>query len=170
MPGAVNPTATLGAAAALNSATITLAAGSTTYPFAANTFFVNDIASGGTGISTPVTCAGATTKSFTSCTGVPVTHSGATITTGYVTPVNIGTIGGYIKIEKASNAVPPVWTDVTMEILSYGIGLNDTLCNPGAANNAIVQLQRPRNNNDTANCSIGDKTNSVRMVAELVVR
>ena len=163
MPGAGNPTATLGANAALNSLTITLAAGTPTFPVAANTFFINDVAGAPVdGRSFPVTCAGATNSQFDGCTGVPATKAGATITTGYVTPVNTGTIGGFIKIERASTAVPPVWTDVTAEILNYGIGYPDSHCN--IASNAIVILQRPRESSGTAagaaGCAIGDLTNS----------
>ncbi|HMB81516.1 MAG TPA: pilus assembly PilX N-terminal domain-containing protein [Vicinamibacterales bacterium] len=156
MPGAVNPTTTLGASSALNAATITLAAGSNTFAFAANTFFITDTNAGG-GISTPVTCTGATANSFTGCTNVPQTNSGAIISTGYAVPQNTGTIGGYLKIERQS--VAGVWTDITQEIMNYGISgpSPDLLCVPFP--NAIVQIQRVRDNAGPASCSVGDFTN-----------
>ena len=162
MVGAVPPSATV-AAAALNSPPISLAAPQTTWQFAANTFFVNDVGVGGTGQSTPVTCTGATLVAFTGCTNVPANglSLGATITTGHATPANTGTIGGFIKIERLS-VVGGVntWTDVTQEILNYGIAApsQDGLCSPTPS--AIVQLQRARDTAGAGTCSIGDTTNS----------
>ena len=146
--------------------TIFLNAGQTTWGFAANSFFINDTGAGGNGLSTPVTCSGATINSFTGCTGVPATRAGATLTTSYVTPQNTGTIGGFIKIEMANAA--GVWTDVTTEILNYGIGGPPLVPagNPGVPNcadptpNAIVRLQRLRDNGNTATCPVADLTNS----------
>ena len=157
MPGnLVPPILTLGADSAAN-ANITLAAGQTTWAFAANTFWVNDVGAGGTRASTLVTCAGANGAQFSGCTGVPATVAGATVTTSYLSNQNIGTIGGYIKIERQnvnSTIAAPSWTDVTMEILNYGIGA------PNAAGfacldptpTAIVRLQRLRDNGGTAAC------------------
>ena len=163
MPGAVIPTLTLGANSAAN-ADITLAAGQTTWAFAANSFFINDVGAGGTGVSTQVTCTGATPVGppiqFTGCKGVPITKTNATITTGYASLADTGTIGGWIKIEKQS--VAGVWSDITQEILNYGITAPDTeqnqICNPTP--NAIVQLQRARSSNGAATCPIGDFTNA----------
>jgi hypothetical protein len=160
MPGAAPPSATINAAA-LNSGTITLTAPQTTWEFAANTFFINDVAAGGTGLSTPVTCTGATLVAFTGCTNVPAARNGATITTGYATNQNNGTIGGFLKIEKLSIVGGvPTWGDVTQEIMNYGISApsQDGLCSPTP--NAIVQLQRARDTAGAATCSIGDTTNS----------
>ena len=158
MPGASIASASGTIQAALvNSPTISLTAGQTTFAFAANSFFITDTAGGG-GLSTFVTCTGATAASFTGCTNVPATLTGATITTGYAAPQNNGTIGGWLKIEKASAA--GVWTDVTQEIMNYGIGgpNPDRTCDPSP--NAIVQLQRARDNGGAATCPPGDITNS----------
>ncbi|HZR24058.1 MAG TPA: pilus assembly PilX N-terminal domain-containing protein [Vicinamibacterales bacterium] len=164
MPGNVNPIATIGANVTKGaSITIPLTAGQTTFGFAANTFFINDVGAGGNGVSTLVTCEGATATQFTNCSGVPATRTGATITTGYVTPQNTGTIGGYIKIEKADAA--GTWTDVTMEVLNYGIGGPNLATGAAACGdptpNAIIRLQRLRDDaNGSAACTIGDVTNS----------
>ena len=88
---------------------------------------------------------------------MPATVANATVTTSYLSNQNIGTIGGYIKIDRQnvnSTIAAPTWTDVTMEILNYGIGA------PNAAGfacldptpNAIVRLQRLRDNGGTAAC------------------
>ena len=57
-----------------------------------------------------------------------------------------GTIGGYIKIEEQNTA--GIWTDVTMEILNYGIGgpnLDGTIC-ADPTPNAILRIQRLSDN------------------------
>ena len=171
MPGdtALRTVTIAAAVAAGNPKTITLTAGQTTLNFAANSFFVNDIGGGGTGVSTWVTCAGATLTSLTGCSNVPPLgfRNGATISTGYAAAVNAPTIGGWIKIEKSSNAVPTVWTDVTQEILKYGIGgpNSNGTCNPSPT--AIVQIQRARDGYSATLpaaggpfCAAGDLTNS----------
>jgi hypothetical protein len=168
MPGAIQPTVTLnGAVPAGAGRTLSLNAGQTTWAFAANTFFINDVGAGGSGVTTVVTCTGATAIQFTGCTGVPATNVGATITTSYLSAQTTGTIGGYIKIEEQTT--PGVWTDVTLQILNYGIGgpnLAGTSC-PGVGAsptdptpNAIVRLQRLRDNGGPATCPNANTTNS----------
>jgi hypothetical protein len=159
--------------------TLSLNGGQTTWGFAANTFYANDVGGGGSGISTPITCTGATLTSFTGCTGVPALRNNATITTSYATPQNTGTIGGFIKIEKASAL--GVWTDVTQEILNYGIGApNPVDAVPAVppvgfacadpSPNAIVRLQRLRDNSangapaPVGTCPVVDMTNSYEWV------
>jgi hypothetical protein len=176
MPGGLNPfipTVTLNGNVALSGAlrTMSLNAGQTTWGFAANTFYINDVF--GSGLSTPVTCSGATAASFTGCTGVPALNNNATITLSYATPRDTGTIGGFIKIEKASAA--GVWTDVTQEILNYGIGGPNPVdavpaapqvgfaC-PDPSPNAIVRLQRLRDNSADTTCPVVDTSNSYEWV------
>jgi hypothetical protein len=158
-----NPTVTLnGNVAAGANKTLNLTGVQTTWVFAANTFWINDVAGGGTGNSTLVTCTGtnAANTQFQGCTGVPGTTSAATITTSYLTPQNTGTIGGFLKIEKQDTA--GVWTDVTMEILNYGIGgpnLAGFACTDPTPN-AIVRLQRLRDNGGPGTCPNAGTTNS----------
>jgi Tfp pilus assembly protein PilX len=164
MPGSnVNPTVTLalGAAVAPGAGrTLTLTAGQTTFPFAANTFFIID----NTGKSVPVTCTdnNAIFTQFQGCTGVPATAAGTTITTSYLLAQNAATLDGWIKIDRQD--ADGTWHDVTMEILNFGIGAPNL--NTGAAlcadptPNAIVRLQRLRDNGGAAGCTIGDTTNS----------
>jgi hypothetical protein len=86
---------------------------------------------------------------------VPSTESGATITTGYQTTKDTtGAIGGFIKIER--QGTDGVWSDVTLEILNYGIGDRnvDGLNCSDPTPNAIVRLQRLRDNSGPASCPI----------------
>ena len=46
--------------------------------------------------------------------------NGSTFTTNALSSAGTGTIGGYIKIDRGNS--DGTWTDVTMEILNYGIG------------------------------------------------
>ena len=100
-----------------------------------------------TGLSTPVAAA-----QLTGCAGVTAAASnGAAITTSALSANTVGLIGGVIKIERASAVIPPVWTDVTMEVLNYGIGglnLEGQLCNGGVelSPNAVIRLQRLKDN------------------------
>jgi hypothetical protein len=74
---------------------------------------------------------------------------------GAMSDAGISTIGGFIKMDRQN--VDGTWTDVTQEILNYGIGdtnsvaVNDpdTQCTVGNAPtspNAIIRLQRLRGN------------------------
>jgi len=166
---AFKPTATIqGAVIIGNPKTVTIGSGTTTFPFAENTFFINDVGTGGTGISTPVTCAGVVTSGatqFVNCTGVPATVSGATITTGYATKMDTATLGGYIKIEVGKT--DGSYVDITQEILNYGFADKDQPPTAGGVSgcadptpNAIIRIQRLRNSNGSAACSVGDTTNS----------
>jgi hypothetical protein len=169
MPGVpafpFNPTVTLNANVLIGGGrTLPLAPGQNTYGFAASTFFVNDL--GGTGVSYPVTCAGATATSFTNCVGLPNANipAGATITSSYLSAVNNPTIGGFIKIERQD--ADGSWHDVTMEILNYGIGAPNLITGVGGAvcgdptPNAIVRLQRLRDGGNTTTCPVADIQNA----------
>jgi hypothetical protein len=155
MPGNPNPSVTITgvSGSTQGSKVISLSSSPTqlnTFGFAANTFFINDVGAGGTAASTQVTCAGATATSFTNCSGVPATVSGATITTGSLQSQAGGTIGGWIKIEKQDTN--GAWSDVTQEILNYGIGgpnLAGSDCGDPTPN-AIIRLQRLRDNSNAA--------------------
>jgi hypothetical protein len=88
------------------------------------------------------------------CNGVPATVAAANgITTNAVVAQNVGTIGGYLKIEiqKADNT----WQDVTMEILNWGFAAPNqagTICNDPTPN-AIIRLQRLRDNANSCHYS-----------------
>jgi hypothetical protein len=160
MPGNPNPTMTLKTAVTSGAAKILDVSPGTTWAFAANTFWINDVGAGGTGVSTLVTCTGASAIQFSGCTGVPATSNNATITTSYLSTQNTGTIGGFIKIEKQDTL--GVWTDVTMEILNYGIGgpnLAGFSCGDPTPN-AIVRLQRLRDNGGPGTCPNANTTNA----------
>src|SRR5262249_17892372 len=140
--------------------TITLSSGLSTFPFAANTFFVTD--KNGSHATTQITCAYATGTSFSACSNVPSLASNAALSTGYVENVNTGTIGGWIKNEKQDTN--GVWSDVTQTILNYGFGapnLDGMGCSDPTPN-AIIRLQRLRDNGNAllTQCPIGDSKNS----------
>jgi hypothetical protein len=126
--------------------TITVPGGGTG-PFAQGVFWLAQNA--GAGQPMLVSCAGLQTAApqFQNCAGVTSNApSGAAITTSALSNSGIGTTGGYIKIEMANAA--GAWTDVTMEVLNYGIGaqnLGGQICaepNP----NAIIRLERFKDN------------------------
>jgi len=153
MPGNPIPAVTLASPVSKGAAiTLPLTAGQSTWAFAANTFWLTDVAAGGTGLSTQVTCTGATGLQFTGCTGVPATKSGATVTTGYLSTQGTGTIGGYLKVEMqlANNT----WQDVTMELLNDGIGGPNLGVGVAACGdptpNAILRIERLRDNASAA--------------------
>ena len=87
--------------------------------------------------------------------GVPVSTAGAgVITTGALTGQNVGTIGGYLKVEiqKADFS----WQDVTMEILNWGFAdknQDGAICDDPTPN-AILRLQRLRDNGGTCHYSL----------------
>jgi hypothetical protein len=139
--------------------TFTFAA-NTTLPYSVNTFWVN---------GRVVTCSGYTTTTLTGCNLPADVPSGATVTTSAASPAGTGTLGGYLKIEKQDTN--GAWTDVTMEILNYGIGAGNLVNGAGGANaggtacgdptpNAIVRLQRLKTNNWTSCTYAGSTTSS----------
>ena len=102
---------------------------------------------------------------FTGCNtanGVPTTVAGANIVTnGSLTAPNVGTIGGYLKIEV--QRADFTWRDVTMEVLNWGFaGPNQEGAACGDPTpNAIIRLQRLRDINAGATvCTHAGSTNS----------
>jgi hypothetical protein len=94
--------------------------------------------------NTLITCTGYTSTSYTGCSSIP--SNSAVITNAVYANAGISPLGGYLKIERQDADL--TWHDVTMEILNYGIGdTNDggTAC-PDPAPNAIIRLQRLRDN------------------------
>jgi hypothetical protein len=144
--GATVSTTTSGSVSGSGSAktvTINTPAGATsafkTAPFSVNTFFIN---------GNLYTCTGYdATPQFTGCNDDTTPGNGATITTHALAAQNTDTIGGYIKIEK--QATNGAWTDITTEILNLGIGApnqDGSIC-ADPTPNAILRIQRLRDNN-----------------------
>ncbi len=115
-----------------------------------------------------VTCTGMTATTYTGCTPTP--SNGDTLVSGYMSDAGVSTLGGFIKIER-NNADNSGWTDITTEILNYGIGdtnanNNDAVYGLGGtgascgttaviAPNAIIRLQRLRDNSGTCTAPNG---------------
>lgn len=131
-------------------ATINVAANGTA-AFAPGTFWLN---------TSLVSCTGNTPTTFTGCTGTPASNWPATISTNALSAAGTGLLGGYIKIERQDTT--KTWNDVTMEILNWGFAgpnLSGALCaNPNP--NAIVTLQRLRDNGNTAACDYASSLKS----------
>jgi hypothetical protein len=148
--------AVVGAVAAGANVTITVGANNTN-PFMPLPFFVSgSLQSGATTNGTLVTCTGwDATPAFTGCLGLPAAPSNnATVTSEAHSAAGTGLIGGFIKIERQDST--GAWTDVTMEILNYGIGgpnVDGTICNADPTPNAIVRIQRLRDNGGGANAT-----------------
>jgi hypothetical protein len=121
-----------------------------TGPFAPGHFWVNNML---------VTCTGNSLTQFTGCNGITSSiASGSTITSAALSASGTGLIGGYIKIERQD--ANEDWHDVTMEILNWGFAspnLSGGICadpNP----NAIIRLQRLRDNNGTCSYAASQKS------------
>jgi hypothetical protein len=99
------------------------------------------------------------------CSGVPKANrsvasggAGPGITTNALVGQNVGTIGGYLKIEVQKT--DHTWQDVTMEILNWGFAdknQDGTVC-ADPTPNAIIRLQRLRDNANA--CTYGNSVNS----------
>jgi hypothetical protein len=140
-PG-VTATTTLAAAAALNSATITVAS-TRGFFLASRTIWADEV---------PITCAGYTANNLTGCNaGAAV---GDVIQTEYRTAQDTSLLGGFLKIEKQDAA--GTWSDVTMELLALGIGGRNqqgAICDEPSPD-AVIRLQRLRDNGLTgAQCT-----------------
>ena len=137
-------------ATAVNAATLNVT-NNTTQPFAPITFWLKNQL---------VTCTDNTTTTFAGCNNVPAAVAGDTITTSALSALDTGVIGGYIKIEMQDTTA--VWRDVTMEILNWGIsGPNLTGAPCGdPTSNAIVRLQRLRDNGNAAACTYAGSVNA----------
>ncbi len=157
-------TTTVALAHLANAATITTPANGTV-PFVPLPFWV---------ISNLVTCSGYTSTQFTTCVNFPAVAvaSGTSVSTRAHASAGTGVIGGFIKIERQAAPIPPaltgVWTDVTMEILNYGIGgpnLEGGMTIGGGSGicadptpDAIVRIQRLRSNASSVAGSCGYAT------------
>jgi len=106
-------------------------------PFAPESFFVNNQL---------ISCTGYGATTLTGCTLASSVANNSTLTTAALSNAGTGTVGGFIKIERGNT--DGSWTDVTMEILNYGIG-GPNLAGAGCGDptpNAIIRLQRLRDN------------------------
>ncbi|MFN7916204.1 MAG: pilus assembly PilX N-terminal domain-containing protein [Vicinamibacterales bacterium] len=115
---------------------LTLTVGSTML-FAPESFWVLDQL---------ISCTGYTATTMTGCTLASTVPNNSTLTTAALSNAGTGTVGGFIKIERGNT--DGSWTDVTMEILNYGIGgpnLAGGACGDPTPN-AIIRLQRLRDN------------------------
>jgi Tfp pilus assembly protein PilX len=114
------------------------------------------------GVDTLITCTGYTATTFTGCNANPA--NGASAVSGYMSNAGISTLGGFIKIDRQN--ADSTWTDVTTEILNYGIGgqnLGGTICAEPTAN-AVVRLQRLRDNGGVngGGCNYGTDTSGAK--------
>ncbi len=111
--------------------------------FSPETFWINDQL---------ITCTGHNATQLTGCSLPTNVSSGSTVTTNALSSAGTGTIGGYIKIERGN--VDGSWTDVTMEILNYGIAgpnLSGASCGDPTPN-AILRIQRLRDHGNSSTC------------------
>lgn len=132
-------------AAALNSATISVASTVGFFP-PSRMIWIDE---------NPVTCTGYTATQLTGCTssGAAVAVNDV-ISTAQVQPQGTSLIGGFLKIEKQDAAGN--WTDVTMELLNLGFAAPSqqgcTTTDPTP--NAVIRFQRLRDNGSPAgNCA-----------------
>jgi Tfp pilus assembly protein PilX len=130
------------------SASTVTATAADTMPYSVNTFWANgDL----------ITCSGYLTNTQLTGCNVPVALAvGDTVSNAAASSSGTGMIGGYLKIEKQDSA--GAWTDITMEILNYGIGGPNIVNGSGGANaggtactdptpTAILRMQRLKDNN-----------------------
>jgi hypothetical protein len=106
------------------------------------------------GTNNLVTCAGYDTtlnpQRFQACNVSATIAANASLTTSALSNAGVSTIGGFIKIERQDPAGN--WQDVTMEILNWGIAggnLSGKACGDPTPN-AILRIQRLRDNNEAA--------------------
>jgi hypothetical protein len=98
------------------------------------------------GVDTLVTCTGYTATTFTGCNANPTAGNAVS---GAMSIAGTSLLGGFIKVDRQN--ADSTWTDVTTEMLNYGIGgpnLGGTICAsaPDPTANAIIRLQRLRDN------------------------
>jgi hypothetical protein len=130
--------------------TITLNNTVGTTPFAPTVFWLNAQDGGA------FNCTGYdTTPALTGCTGLAAAPGlGAVISTGALEAAGTPLNRGFIKIEMQANPIgtnPPVWTDVTAEILNLGVAgpanvFTAPNCDPTP--NAVIRLYHVRDNVD----------------------
>ena len=131
-----------------NGATITV---TSTMAFARESVWVGDQL---------ISCSGYTATTLTNCALSADVANNSTLTTSALSTAGTGTVGGYLKVERGNT--DGLWTDVTMEILNYGIGAPN-LSGAGCGDpnpNAILRIQRLRDNNWTS-CTYAAGASSV---------
>ena len=135
-----------------------------TAEFAPRTFWVRNPAVAGNYTNVLVTCTGYDTavvpQTFTGCNVPAGINANATISTAALSNAGTGTIGGFLKVEKQDNA--GAWTDITTEILNYGISgknLGGAIC-ADPTPDAILRIERLRDNGNAAGglCSYAGST------------
>jgi hypothetical protein len=129
----------------------------TTAPIAANSFWLQSSANQTWNV---VTCLGVNSNvlggaviQWQNCSNVPPANAGPAITTAQLVAQNTGTIGGFIKIEIQKN--DRTWQDITMEVLNWGVGApnqDGQVCDDPSPN-AILRIQRLRDNGGTCHYS-----------------
>jgi hypothetical protein len=112
-----------------------------------------------------ITCSGNTATTFLGCNNVPsAADVGDLVTTSSASNAGTGLIGGFIKIEMQDSDGD--WTDITAEILNYGIaGPNLTggrSCGDPTPD-AILRFQRLRDNQEggAGTCSYASSQKSI---------
>jgi hypothetical protein len=90
-----------------------------------------------------------TSNQLTGCTNLSAAPlSGVTISTGALEPAGTTLNRGFIKIEMQTNTNPPVWQDVTTEILNLGVAgranVAPAACDPTP--DAVIRLYHVRDN------------------------
>jgi len=147
---AVTTTLNMGANWVVNTVASTATVASTTR-FATSVLWVENA----NGTNVLVNCTGYDTAvvapavaRFTGCNVTTALQASAVITNASMATFGTGTIGGFIKIERQNTTGG--WTDVTMEILNYGISgpnLQGRACGDPSPN-AIIRIQRLKDNAD----------------------
>jgi hypothetical protein len=119
-----------------------------TIPFAPTAFWLH----GGDGGAFNCTGYTAAFTALTGCTGLSAIPPVSTvISTGALEPAGTSLNRGFIKIEMQANPIgtnPPVWQDVTAEILNLGVAgpanVSSAFCDPTP--NAVIRLYHVRDN------------------------
>jgi hypothetical protein len=146
-PVSTNVPAAVGVGAAV---TITVAAGQTV-AFQPAPFWIGN---------TLITCTGwDATPAYTGCSGIAAPAANGALMTNYARAnAGTGTLGGFIKADL--QWTDGTWHDVTMELLNWGIGAPNQVGTQCAdpTPNAIIRLQRLRDNGGSACTYNGDTT------------
>ncbi len=149
-PGVTASTTLTAASAANANLSVVSTAG---FFMASRTFWANE---------KPITCTGynAAGTQLTGCSTVaPVAAVGDVVTTHQLVPQDTSLLGGFIKIEKQDAA--GTWTDVTMELLNLGFAAPNqqgSIC-ADPTPNAVIRLQRLRDNGLTGAACAAAVTN-----------
>lgn len=112
-------------------------------------------------VTTQIYCTGWNAQVYSGCSSIP--PNSAPLISGYMSNAGTSLLGGYIKVDRQN--ANGTWTDVTTEILNYGIGgqnfgsvaLGSVIC-AEPTTNAIIRLQRLRENTGTCNNYATDAT------------